>query len=250
MIDSITGLPNRQSTMREDVTIAGNLTVTGVFSNNTSAASAYSLQTAESFALLTASAITVTTPQIVNGNVGEDTLTGVIVFSNGQNFNPAPAQAIADANTLYNELTGLTPTTLFVAGADVALDTVNVGFGTGVFTPGVYVASATTGQYGTTSAGGTITLNGAGDYVFVFATAGAYITFGAGTNIALTNGATAGRVFWVISGALTTGANTAFKGTSISVAAATTGAGAYVSGKLISLTAAITIGAGSTVAIA
>lgn len=245
MIDAITGLPNRLTHFREDVIIDGSLTVNGVITTNASAASAYSSGTAGSYALLTPSALTVTTPQIVSGDVGEGTLTGVIVFASGSNHNPAPAQPLADAASLYAQLTALTPTYSFT-GVSVALDTVNVGNGAGVFTPGIYNA-ITTGEYGTTTAGGTITLSGAGDYVFVFATAGAYITFGAGTNISLVNGATAARVFWVISGALTTGANTAFKGTSISQAAATTGAGAHVMGKLISLTAAITIGAGSTI---
>jgi hypothetical protein len=238
MIDIITGKPNRQSVMREDVTIAGNLTVNGTLTVlNQSEPSIYSLGEASSYVILTPAALTIGGAQIVNGNVGQlgSPTPDALIFASGADY-PAPAsnQAVADAAALMVTLSGLSGYS-FSSGA-VVLDTVNAGFGTGIFQPGVYVGDAAA----STSANGTVVLSGAGDYVFVFSGA---MTTGANTIIALTKGATANRVFWVTLGAMTTGANTTFKGTSLSPAGQVTGANTNLEGRLLSTTAAISTGA-------
>ena len=245
MIDSITGLPNRISHLREDVVIDGSLTINGsvTLGNGTvlgGSPSAYSLGAASTYVILASSALTVTTSQVVTGDVGQlGAPTGALIFMSGADYpSPADSQALADATTLYNLFTGLTPTYSFLSGA-VDLDTVNVGGGAGVFTPGIYAGNGAAN----TDASGIVTLNGAGDYVFVFNGA---LTTGANTIIKLTNGATANRVFWVTSAALTTGANTIFKGTSLTPAAITTGANTNLQGRIISIGAAISTGAANS----
>ncbi len=146
--------------------------------------------------------------------------------------------AEVDASALYDEVILRTPTFSFVAGA-VVLNTVDVGNGAGIFTPGVYKGTAGA----STGAGTTVTFDGDGDYLFIFD--GTLVT-GATTTFHLINGAKASRIFFAISGAATTGATTIFKGTILAKGAITTGAATNIEGRLIStLAGAIITGAGN-----
>lgn len=125
------------------------------------------------------------------------------VFFNA-NFNIASqpvditAQAAAQVDDLYTELTGLTPT-----------GTHPPAFGLGeTITPGVYdVASAAT-------ISGTLTLDGLGSTtsLFVFRIAGDLTTLDP-TNIVLTNGALSSNVFWLAEGDVNIASNNNFSGT-------------------------------------
>ncbi len=202
----------------------------------------YPLGEAASYVILTGGALTVgLSDQPVSGNIGQDgSITGTVIFVSGADYaSPLSDAAVADAAALYTVITALTPTVSFDAGA-VVLDTVDVGNGAGIFTPGIYKGTAGA----TTSASSVVTLDGDGDYVFIFD--GTIIT-GATTTFFLKNGAKASRIFWVTSGAVTTGATNIFKGTVLTPAAITTGAGNNVEGRLIStVDQAITTGSGAT----
>lgn len=206
-----------------------NSTIT-IVSGVTSTPSLYSLLNAAPFAVLTNGTTTISNPKLLipDGNTGQNTLTpsSGITFIQGSNVGLSTG-ATANAKTLYDQLVVLTGAT---HGA-VNLETVNVGYGTGRFTPGVYVGS--TGIV--TAAAQTITLIGDGDYVFVSQGA---MTFGATTTIKLTHGAQASRVFWVSVGAITTGAVNVLKGNFMTTAAINIGATNDIEGRLLSTLAA------------
>jgi len=246
-INSITGLPNRLSDMREDVRIDGNLTVLGSITVlNTQPASTYSLGAASSYVILSQNTLSNGTAVLfVNNNVGYSAVTGsgLLAFSNGAAIAaPADSGATAAAITTFNQLTGLTPT--FTWAGAVTLDTDTTHGSAGIFTPGIYSG----GGACNTTASSTITLSGSGDFVFVFVGA---ITTGANTIINLTGDASASRVFWVSDAALTTGANTVFVGTALTAAAITTGANTNINGAIMTVSPLaagnITIGAGNII---
>lgn len=81
----------------------------------------------------------------------------------------------------------------------------------GTFTPGCYSSTGAMDIVAST----TVTLNGAGTYIF--RPVGA-LTTGANSIVSLTGGATAFDVFWTPSAAVTLGANSTFKGTVIDAA--------------------------------
>jgi len=165
----------------------------------------YSLGSADSFTTLAGTALTFTNAGTVvpAGNIGATTPTGTASTYGSGSYTgtSAPyAQAVLDVATLKATLIALTGTAITTPAT---LETDNhTGNGAGIFVPGIYTSAAAIGV----TAGATITLDGAGDYVFL-AKSGA-ITFGANVTIVLINGATAARVFWVASTDLsTTGAN-------------------------------------------
>jgi hypothetical protein len=211
-----------------------NVTNNYILSGNTLTPSTYDLLSASTFTILTDGAITISNPKLIipKGDTGETTLTPLsgITFMNGSDKGLSTG-AVANANDLYNELIVLTGYTF---GA-VNLETVNVGYGTGRFVPGIYVAS--TGIV--TSASQTITLIGDGDYIFISQGA---MTLGATNNILLTHGAQSNRIYWVSVGAITTGAVNILKGNFITTAAINIGATNDIEGRLLStLLADITI---------
>jgi hypothetical protein len=121
----------------------------------------------------------VTAPVSVNGTT---TVTCPAITGTDQNLALANLNGQADAVTCTN------------LGTNVVL--------AGTYTPGCYTASGTMDIVANT----TVTLNGAG--TFIFRPAGA-LTTGANSQIALSGGASACDVFWVPGGATTIGANSA-----------------------------------------
>ena len=201
--------------------------------------SPFPLGDAGSYVVLTAGALTIgTAGQPFSGNVGHSGVeTGTDTFIYGADYTaPVVNGAIGAAETLYTQLTTLTPTYNFLPGA-VVLSTVDTGHGAGIFKPGIYSGTGAA----STPASGIVTLDGAGIYVFLFDGA---ITTGAGTTIVLKNGAAASQVFWAASAALTTGDGTIWKGTFVSPAGASPGVNQNFEGRLLSTGAAISLGAG------
>ena len=191
------------------------------------------------FALLAASAITNSGASVITGNVG--TAPGTAITPGGWTLvgtthsDDAEAQAAqAAAQAAYTAMEAETPTMI-----SAVLDGQTL-------VPGVY--TETTGTFNlAASATGTLTLNGAGTYIFQCSST---LVTGAGgvPVIALTNGASAANVFWLCGSSATI--NSGFAGTfqgnvtamdSISISTA----GGTVNGDLVALTAAITI-AGAT----
>ena len=143
-------------------------------------------------------------------NTGTETrIVGNVCFTTGSALPPVsvtgtygvgcPVDALAVQNAALAVLNGQ-PCTSLGAGA-IDLSTVSIGGGPlGTFTPGCY----TNGGAMNIVAGGTVTLNGPGVYVF---RPGGALTTGADSRVILANGACASDVYWAPVGATTLGAN-------------------------------------------
>lgn len=209
---------------------------------------AAALDTATGYAILSGTTLTLTSfsaPSIITtGNIGETTLAGVApIFGTGSDLGTTGlATAKASVLALYNTLKAL-PGTAIITPSTLWAD--DYGSGVGVFVPGVYTTASAIGM----TASKSITLNGAGDYIFV--STGGAITFGANDTIVLTNGATAERVFWVANNAITTGANDVLFGNFMSGAAGaiTIGSTNVITGRLLSPVAVTIDGTATTLGI-
>lgn len=158
------------------------------------------------------------------GNAGADASVGLIssqvsgsIVANGDTAGVATA-----ASAAYDTLD------LGSQGTPAALDLA----GNNTVVPGVYTVGATT-------LNGTLTLNGAG--VYIFRSSSSISTSGAGT-MSLINGATACNVFWEIPASMTIGTNAHIEGTIIAktglISLAT---GATLKGRAISLISQVTL---------
>jgi hypothetical protein len=196
------------------------------------------LGAASTFAALGDTAVTNTGFTVLNGDLGISPGTSITGFPPGiftgslHQTDAVAAQAHTDATNAATALSARTPFT----------DITSTDLGGYTATPGNYHASSS----GTWSAG-PLTLNGAGDYVFVFGTS---LTLPASASIVLSGGATANRVYFVTGTTFTFGANnTTFgnilAGTSITTAASTTHTGRLLvygpSGTTITFPSAATV---------
>lgn len=161
------------------------------------------------------------------GNVGADLLTDITNLDDatqvdGSIIAPAPGVETAISNA-YDDLS--TPPQ--EAATSISLS------GTVTVTPGVYTVLA--GE----TLNGTVTLDGAGVYVFRSASA---FTVGSNAHMHLTNGACASNVFWQIYSSMTIGTGAEMVGTIItSQEAITFGTGATLQGRAFSGIAAVTL---------
>lgn len=146
---------------------------------------------------------------------------------------PCPAQNGLDQGTALATLNGQTCTSL--GGGAVALDTIDLGGGFGVFTPGCYSSGG-----GMSIGAGTVYMNGAG--VYVFKSVGT-LTTANNTHVAVAGGACEADVFWAPGAATTLGANTTFKGSILDGVgnAITVGATTTIVGRLLSFGGIVTL---------
>ncbi|MDQ6619177.1 MAG: IPTL-CTERM sorting domain-containing protein [Pseudomonadota bacterium] len=205
------------------------------------AATAPGLGTATSFAVVSST--------FTNSNTAPRTIiTGDVCFTTGPVTPPlsitgavvtpcAPTSGADQSLALVN-LTGQVCTSLG-AGA-VALDTVVIGTNPpGVLPPGCY----SSGGAMTITASSTVTLNGAGVYIF---RPGGALTTGANSSVALVAGACAADVFWAPVGAATLGANASpsvaptFSGNILDAAGITIGHFANVTGRVLAFGGTVT----------
>jgi len=145
---------------------------------------------------------------------------------------PCPAQNGTDQGTALATLNGQACTSL--GGGAVVLNTINLGGGAGVFTPGCYSSG------GAMSIGaGTVNLNGAG--VYVFKSVGT-LTTADNTNVTVTGGACEADVFWAPGASTTLGANSTFKGSILDGVgnAITVGTTTSIVGRLLSFGGIVT----------
>ena len=194
------------------------------------------LASSSTYAVLAASAVTNTGNSVVTGNLGLYPGTSVTGFppatvSGAENIaNSLAQQAQADALAAYNNLNARSATSI----------TANLDGQT--LTPGVYTETSGTFNLAT-SGNATLTLNGAGLYVFICSST---LTTGAGgiPTIALTGGALASNVYWVVrtSATLNASASGAFQGTVLAHTSITVDGGS-VAGRLFANTGAITFAA-------
>jgi hypothetical protein len=192
------------------------------------------LATAINFAVLGASTITNTGNTVIaGGNLGLFPGTSVTGFPPGVFTPPAQeeidnalaSQAQIDANNAYVYFT----TTVPAGTSESILDGLTLG-------PGTY----TSGSSMALSGGQTLTLNGAGNYIFQI---GSSLTVGVGATILLTGGATAANVIWLVgSSATVLGPGTTMVGDIIAHASVSLGGGT-LNGRAFALTGAVTMAA-------
>jgi hypothetical protein len=194
---------------------------------------------AETFAAFSGSTLTAAgTGTEISGDVGVSpglVLTGFPVsatvlppFSTHVNDAEAIAAQISASN-LFTDLaamTGATPLLYELGGVTL--------------TPGTYSFTTTAGI----SAGGTLTLDGAGLYVFKVGTT---MTATLNSSVDLMNGATSDQVFWACGTTATLGGD--FVGTVVTGTTITLGAGATVDGRLLAPSGAgtVTLAGGNTI---
>jgi len=184
------------------------------------------LGAAASYSVFGKSGVTTTGVTHVWGNVGADSSVGLIASQVDGSINTGAAVAgvETDARSTYDSLMSATQ------GVPTALDLA----GTNTITPGVYTIGATT-------LNGTLTLNGAG--VYIFRGDSTNPTSGSGS-MSLINGADACNVFWAIPSSMTIGTGSHIEGTIIAhdglISLAT---GATLKGRAISLISQVTLDA-------
>jgi hypothetical protein len=189
------------------------------------------------YGILGASAVTNTGASVVNGNLGLYPGTSVTGFPPGvitgaENIaNVAAQNAQISALAAYNDMHARTFTPI-----SSTLDGQTL-------TPGNY--SESSGTFNLAASGnGTLTLNGAGIYIFKAAST---LVTGAGgiPTILLTGGAQASNVYWLVGSSATINSGSAgtFQGNILAVSSITDSLGGTVNGSLIALNGAVTLSA-------
>ena len=192
-----------------------------------SAATAPSLGASDSYAVFGKAGVTndsFTGTTYVWGNVGADLLTSITNLDDATQVGGtiiAPATGIQTAVSAAYDALDAQPAT---ASLDLA--------GTNTVTPGVYTVGATV-------LNGTLTLDGAGVYIF---RSNSSVTTSGGGTVHLINGATACNVFWQIPTSMTIGTGSHVEGTIIAqtglISMAT---GATLTGRALSVTKQVTL---------
>ncbi len=193
------------------------------------AATSPNLGQAKTFAILSSTYSNSSSGTTLNGDLGYTTgpSTAPTVSGNTHSVDATYNQAGIDQGTTLTAL-GVQPCTFtFASGAvDLASDTTHDPSHVGVYTPGVYCINGAASIGG----GGTITLNGAGTYIFRMVGA---LTTSANSNVVLSNGASACNVWWTPTAATTLGANSTFAGTDISASGITIGSAVTWTGRAL-----------------
>ena len=173
------------------------------------AATSPTLGAANSFTILSNSYVNTAPGTTINGDLGYTTGPAVAPTVNGTTHTADAKynQAGIDQNTALVALNNQPCSFTFAPGPiDLATDTTHGPVG--VYTPGVYCITGAASIGG----GGTITLNGAG--AFIFRMDGA-LTTSANSVVTLAGGASACDIWWTPTAATTLGANSTFAGTDI-----------------------------------
>lgn len=170
-----------------------------------------------SFSILSGTYSNTTSGTTINGDLGYTTPPATAPTVNGTTHvaDATYNQAGIDQGTALSALNSQPCTFTFAPGAiDLASDT-NHGVA-GVYAPGVYCITGAASIGG----GGTITLTGAGTYIFRMTGA---LTTSANSVVAVAGGASACNVWWTPGAATTLGANSTFGGTDIDASGITIG---------------------------
>ncbi len=178
------------------------------------------------------------TGSVINGNVGVSPGTSITGFPAGATVVPPFATHANDGSAIAAQgSVGALYTTLAGLGGATAI---GPELGGVILTPGTYSFTSTANI----AAGTTLTLSGAGTYIFKV---GSAITANVGSSVVLANGATACNVFWQVTSAATLNGVT-FSGNVVAQAGVTLGVGASLSGRALTTTAgAVTLSGGNIV---
>ncbi|MGZ6214297.1 MAG: ice-binding family protein, partial [Candidatus Limnocylindria bacterium] len=194
------------------------------------AATAPSLGSAQSFAVLAGTTVTNTGPTTITGDLGVSpgsAITGLasITLSGATHAADAVAlQAQTDVTTAYNALAAAPCTQSFTGTA--------VELGGQTLTPGVYCYSSSA------QLTGTLTLNGGGVFIFKIAST---LTTAANSTVALIGGASPCSVFWQIGSSAALFPNTTFVGSMLALTSITLQTGARLSGQALARNGAVTM---------
>jgi hypothetical protein len=188
------------------------------------------LGTAGNFAVLAFSTVTNTGPSVIAGNLGVSPGSAVIGFPPGVVTPPSAifaadatsAQAEIDLGTAYSNAAGQM-STQNLTGLDLGGMTLG---------PGVYTFN-TSAQLT-----GTLTLNGAGFYIFQI---GSTFTSATGARVQTINGALAANIFWQVGSSATLGSGTTFIGNILALTSITNATSGTVAGRLLARNGAVTI---------
>ena len=191
------------------------------------------LGSASGFAVLAGSAVTITDPTTIAGDLGtypgtaitglgNATLTGMVHSGDG-----VARSAQLDLLAAYTDAAGRAPTTSFAPAHDL---------GGATLLAGVYSDPSSL------AITGTLTLDAHGDpnAVWIFQ-AGSTLITAADSQVVLTGGARAANVFWQVGSSTTLGTQSQFCGDILSLTAATLGAGVTVEGRILTCNAAVTL---------
>lgn len=215
------------------------------------AATAPSLGTAASFAVLADTAISDAAPTgVITGDVGLGPtsggasitgLTSAQVSGTIYAMDAAGPDAGAGNNptligTAKSDLTAAYTNAAGQGGAVAVVASNTDSFsGTGyTLAPGVYNSGSTMGITGA------LTLNGSATDVWVFQ-AGSTLTTAAASSIVLTGGAQACNVFWQVGSSATLGTTTAFKGNILAFSSITDNGGSTIAGRLLARNGAVSL---------
>ena len=195
------------------------------------------LGTEKTYGLTSSTFVNTAAGTTINGTVGQPALCYSVAGApatpatvTGTTVVPCPAQVGIDQTAALATANGQVCTSL---GAIVALDNAP-GHPTGVYGPGCY---SSTGAMSVTL-GTTVTLSGAG--VYVFRSAGALNT-GANSNVVLAGGACANDVSWAPIGATTLGATTTFVGSILDAAGITLGQNSSIVGRALAFGGTVSV---------
>ena len=198
-----------------------------------------SLGTAASFGVLGGTAVTNTGPTVVSGSVGVwpgSSITGFppgsIVPGSGSihSADAVAQQAQSDLTTAYNDAAGRPCGTVIAGG--------NLGGLT--LTPGVYCMGAG-------NLTGTLTLNGAGVYIFQMASS---LVTAPGSAVVLTNGASACGVWWQVTSSATVDTTTQMVGNIMALTSITLNTNATLNGRALARNALVSLDSNTVTACA
>ena len=199
-----------------------------------SAATSVNLGQADPFSILSGTYVNTAPGTVLNGDLGYATGPAVTPTVNGHT-------RIADAT--YNQagidqgaaLTALNsqPCSFSFAPGPINLATDTTHGAAGLYAPGVYCIDGAA----SIGSGGTITLTGAGTYIFRMVGA---LTTTANSVVALAGGASACNIWWTPTAATTLGANSTFMGTDIDASGITIGSTVTWSGRALAFGGTVT----------
>lgn len=204
------------------------LALAGMWPIAAQAATVPTLGSAANFAVLGATTVTCTGPSVIVGDVGVSPGTAITGFPTPCTGTLAAAavaaQAQSDALLAYNGLVGATcPAANNLTGTDLGGLTLK---------PGVYCFSSTA------QLTGTLTLSGAGVYIFQIVSK---ITTATNSSVVMASGAVCGNVFWQVGSSATLGTGTAFAGNILANTSITLVSGTSLNGRAIALNGAVTM---------
>jgi hypothetical protein len=236
---SATSTPGTSGTATLTPGITGSATVTPTQSPSATPGSTpvtgapVSLGAADGFAILAGSGFTLNGANTASGYfasypTGTETGLGTLSGTCATQSAPTDAQAKADIQSTYNDLT--TRATAIGVTTSTELSTAPIF-------PGVYTTS--TGTYSLT---GIATLDAGGNpnALFIFVATTSLGTSGA-SSFSLVNGAQAKNVYWAVGSTATLGAASQFPGTIIALASINVGNSTTVSGRVLAIGGAVTM---------